>query len=120
MAVFLLAVHHHSFQIERNPETRLLTTGTIPIRLKGNSAPNEPHPTTPAERFFAHVKNATLAGYYTFPEGLLKELNYQGNSGLAEFPGCSVSSLRERHGSENPCGSLGKALSWLERRSQTG
>ncbi|MGH9340796.1 MAG: gluconate 2-dehydrogenase subunit 3 family protein [Acidobacteriota bacterium] len=47
------------------------------------SAKNEP-----GVRFFQDIKNRTIQGYYTSEIGLLQELGYQGNTYLAEFPGC--------------------------------
>src|SRR5262249_45014843 len=48
----------------------------------------EERPESQAERFFADMKHATLAGYYTSRLGLLDELGYIGNQVLGEFPGC--------------------------------
>src|SRR5437016_109359 len=39
---------------------------------------NEGCPTTPEERFFAAIKNATIVGYYTSEIGIHQELEYQG------------------------------------------
>ena len=52
-------------------------------------ARNEGDPTTDLERFFAVLKRATLDGYYTSKVGIHEDLNYQGNSALADFPGCT-------------------------------
>lgn len=49
---------------------------------------NEGHPETPEEHFFAAIKNATIAGYYTSAIGIHRELEYQGNTALGEFEGC--------------------------------
>ncbi len=56
--------------------------------LLGSISKNEDHPTTLEERFFVAVKALTIEGYYTSPVGIHEELNYQGNTALAEFPGC--------------------------------
>ncbi|HZT30226.1 MAG TPA: gluconate 2-dehydrogenase subunit 3 family protein [Bryobacteraceae bacterium] len=45
-------------------------------------------PGTPAEHFFAQVREMTIFGYYSSEIGLLKELGYKGNQVLAAFPGC--------------------------------
>ena len=52
-------------------------------------ARNEGDPTTELERFFAVLKRSTLDGYYTSKVGIHEDLNYQGNSALADFPGCT-------------------------------
>ncbi|MCI0625228.1 MAG: gluconate 2-dehydrogenase subunit 3 family protein [Acidobacteria bacterium] len=51
-------------------------------------ARHEKQPGTEAERFFVEMKKKTLFGYYTSEVGLLRELGYQGNTVLSEFPGC--------------------------------
>lgn len=50
---------------------------------------NEEHPRTLEERFFVAVKRATVDGYYNSEIGIHKDLEYQGNTPLAEFPGCT-------------------------------
>ena len=47
---------------------------------------------TPAStegRFFRRMKDLTIDGYYQSREGLVTELGWQGNTFLAEFPGCA-------------------------------
>ncbi len=58
------------------------------VGLLESISKNEDHPTTVEERFFVAVKALTIEGYYTSPVGIHQELNYQGNTALAEFPGC--------------------------------
>jgi hypothetical protein len=55
---------------------------------------NEEHPQTLEERFFVAIKRATIDGYYTSAIGIHQELEYQGNTALAEFEGCT----HEEHG----------------------
>jgi hypothetical protein len=50
---------------------------------------HEDHPVTLEERFFHAVKSATVDGYYTSQIGIHQDLQYQGNTALAEFPGCT-------------------------------
>ncbi len=57
--------------------------------LVAEMARNEGDPTTELERFFAVLKRSTLDGYYTSKVGIHEDLNYQGNSALADFPGCT-------------------------------
>jgi len=52
-------------------------------------AANEGKPATEQERFFARLKSMTIDGYYTSAIGIHKELEYKGNTALAEFPGCN-------------------------------
>ena len=39
--------------------------------------------------FFQTVKDLTIDAYYSTEVGLVQELGYQGNTYLAEFPGCT-------------------------------
>ena len=50
---------------------------------------NEDAPTRPEDRFFVTAKRATIDGYYTSAIGIHQDLQYQGNTALAEFPGCT-------------------------------
>jgi glucoside 3-dehydrogenase (cytochrome c) hitch-hiker subunit len=51
---------------------------------------NEADPKTAEERFFITIKNATIEGYYTSAIGIHQELEYQGNTALGEFEGCTL------------------------------
>jgi glucoside 3-dehydrogenase (cytochrome c) hitch-hiker subunit len=62
--------------------------GQIRFLSKLSSAPAGTK--TPAEQFFARMKQMTIFGYYTSETGLLQELEYKGNKALAEFPGCKT------------------------------
>ena len=57
-------------------------------RLMAGIAANEEKPHTLEERFFCALKNATVDGYYTSAVGIHKDLEYQGNTMVIEFPGC--------------------------------
>ena len=57
---------------------------------------NEALPVTPAERLFTALKGETINAYYTSEIGLVKELQYQGNAYLADFPGCTHEKHRSR------------------------
>ena len=52
------------------------------------AAAGESDPQTDLERFFVILKLMTVDGYYTSEIGILQDLNYQGNTYLARFPGC--------------------------------
>ena len=58
-------------------------------QILAKMAANEAQPSTELERFFGRLKSMTIDGYYTSPIGIHKELQYQGNTALAEFPGCN-------------------------------
>lgn len=47
------------------------------------------------DAFFRQVKDLTIRGYYTSREGLLTELEYEGNSYLTEMPGCTHEEHRQ-------------------------
>ncbi len=54
------------------------------------SALHEGRPTTELERFFAVLKQMTVNGYYTSAIGIHQDLQYQGNTYLSAFPGCTL------------------------------
>ena len=58
-------------------------------RIMATMAANEGRPATEVERFFARLKSMTIDGYYTSAIGIHKELQYKGNTAVAEFPGCT-------------------------------
>ncbi len=59
------------------------------VALVERMSRNEDAPTRPEERFFVTAKRATIDGYYTSAIGIHQDLQYQGNTALAEFPGCT-------------------------------
>ena len=52
-------------------------------------AANEAKPSSELEHFFVRLKSMTIDGYYTSSIGIHKDLQYKGNTALAEFPGCT-------------------------------
>lgn len=58
-------------------------------QIMATMAQNEGKPATDFERFFARLKSMTIDGYYTSVIGIHKDLQYKGNTALAEFPGCT-------------------------------
>jgi hypothetical protein len=50
---------------------------------------NEDQPATPEEKFFVLLKTTTIDGYYTSTVGIHQDLEYQGNTMVLEFPGCT-------------------------------
>jgi gluconate 2-dehydrogenase subunit 3-like protein len=50
---------------------------------------NEDQPVTLEEKFFVKVKAATIEGYYTSRIGIHQDLEYQGNTVVIDFPGCT-------------------------------
>jgi hypothetical protein len=63
-------------------------TGEQQIAVVEKISAQEKHPVTIEERFFVAMKSATIRGYYTSAIGIHKDLDYQGNEYLLEFPGC--------------------------------
>ena len=51
-------------------------------------AEGEANPQTDLERFFATLKQMTVNGYYSSEIGIHQDLEYQGNTYVAEFPEC--------------------------------
>jgi hypothetical protein len=50
---------------------------------------SEAEETTPDREFFETLKKMTLDWYYRSEEGLVKELEYKGNTYRSDFPGCT-------------------------------
>lgn len=50
---------------------------------------HEGNPKTELEYFFAALKAMTVNGYYTSAIGIHRDLQYQGNTYLTSFPGCT-------------------------------
>jgi len=59
------------------------------VALVESISENEDDPTRPEDRFFVAAKRATIDGYYTSAIGIHQDLQYQGNTALAEFPDCT-------------------------------
>jgi hypothetical protein len=53
------------------------------------AAAGEANPQTDLERFFVTLKQMTVNGYYSSEIGIHQDLEYQGNTYLAEFPECT-------------------------------
>lgn len=51
------------------------------------AAAGEAQPQTGLERFFLTLKQMTVDGYYSSEVGIHQDLEYQGNTYVAEFPG---------------------------------
>lgn len=54
------------------------------------AAQHEGDPQTDIERFFKALKEMTVNGYYTSAIGIHQDMQYQGNTYLASFPGCTM------------------------------
>ncbi len=59
---------------------------------------NEENPVTTEEKFFVTAKRSTIEGYYNSEVGIHKDIEYQGNTALAEFEGCT----HPEHGGSRP------------------
>jgi Gluconate 2-dehydrogenase subunit 3 len=59
------------------------------VGLVGKISQKEENPGNLEERFFVAVKQFTVEGYYLSEVGIHQDLEYQGNTALAEFPGCT-------------------------------
>ncbi len=70
--------------LQSSPEER--------IALLTRMAQNEREPKKPEELFFAQLKSRVAYAYYTSEIGIHKEIEYKGNTYLAEFVGIDVSS----------------------------
>jgi Gluconate 2-dehydrogenase subunit 3 len=57
------------------------------------SARHEGDPQTDLERFFKTLKEMTVNGYYTSAIGIHQDMQYQGNTYLPNFPGCTMPNI---------------------------
>lgn len=64
------------------------------------AAAHEGHPTADLERFFGSLKGMTINGYYTSAIGIHQDLQYQGNTYLAAFPGCNLKKVMTHRAAE--------------------
>ena len=83
-------------QLSRQASGRpfLESTGAERLALLERIAANEGKPEKPEEHFFKELKSRVVDAYYTSEIGIRQELEYRGNTYLAEFSGVDVS--RER------------------------
>jgi hypothetical protein len=71
--------------LEASPEQR--------VSVLERAAEREKEPQTDVERFFVELKRWTADGYYTSRIGLHDELEYKGNTLLADFVGTDAATL---------------------------
>ncbi len=76
---------------EGGGRTFLQSSADERVALLTRIAANERQPKTPEERFFVELKSRVVRAYYTSEIGIKQELEYKGNSYLAEFVGTDVS-----------------------------
>ncbi len=58
------------------------------VAVMSELAGNEDTRGSTQERFFHALKRATIDGYYTSSIGIHKDLQYEGNEAMHDFPGC--------------------------------
>jgi Gluconate 2-dehydrogenase subunit 3 len=61
------------------------------VALLTRMAEHEGHPKTPEALFFVELKSRVVRAYYSSEIGIKQEMEYKGNSYLAEFVGTDVS-----------------------------
>lgn len=76
---------------EGGGRTFLQSSADQRVALLTRIAANERQPKTREERFFVELKSRVVRAYYTSEIGIKQELEYKGNSYLAEFVGTDVS-----------------------------
>ncbi len=69
----------------------LRATADERIAVLTRMAANEAAPNTPDELFFKELKSRVVDAYYTSEIGIKQDLEYKGNTLLAEFSGTDVS-----------------------------
>ena len=83
-------------QLSRQASGRpfLESTAAQRLALLERIAANEGKPEKPEEHFFKELKSRVVDAYYTSEIGIRQELEYRGNTYLAEFSGVDVSQQR--------------------------
>jgi hypothetical protein len=76
---------------EGGGKTFLQATPEQRVAVLSRMAQNEKKPQKPEELFFAELKSRVVHAYYTSEVGIKQEMEYKGNSYLAEFVGVDVS-----------------------------
>jgi Gluconate 2-dehydrogenase subunit 3 len=76
---------------ESNGKPFMQATTEQRISLLTGVAKNEKDPRQPEELFFVKLKSRVVDGYYTSEIGIKQDMDYKGNSYLAEFVGVDVS-----------------------------
>jgi len=71
----------------------LAATADQRLAILTRLAAGEDHPKTDGERFFVDLKHWTAFGYYTARIGIHDEMEYKGNTLLAEFSGTDPATL---------------------------
>ncbi len=95
-ADWMLATGSRSARRQWRQGLRLLrqeAARSSPAAALAKAAANEAHPRTALEKFFAALKSMTINGYYTSSIGIHQDLQYQGNTYLGSFPGCTIRRL---------------------------
>jgi hypothetical protein len=85
----LLRIEQLAQQAGKTPFIQL--SGDQRVALLTGIAQNEATPKTPDEVFFVELKSRVVRAYYTSEIGIKQEMEYKGNSYLAEFVGTDVS-----------------------------
>jgi hypothetical protein len=76
---------------EAGGKTFLQSSAEERVPILTRMAQNEGKPQKPEELFFAQLKGKVVHAYYTSEIGIKQEMEYKGNSYLAEFEGIDVS-----------------------------
>ena len=76
-------------RLSREMHSRPLLECSMPERIAvlTRMAQNEANPTKPEEVFFVELKSRVVQAYYTSEIGIKQEMEYKGNTYLAEFVG---------------------------------
>jgi hypothetical protein len=79
---------------EAGSTTFLQSPPAARVALLTGMAQNEAQPKRPEEVFFAELKSRVVHAYYTSEIGIQRDMEYKGNTYLAEFVGTDVTSVR--------------------------
>jgi hypothetical protein len=87
----ILSIGNDARRTEWRAGLKLLADESVkssPADVLSRAASGEANPQTDLERFFISLKQMTASGYYSSEVGIHQDMEYQGNTYLAEFPGC--------------------------------
>lgn len=98
-ADWMVSTSDEAVQTKWRENLRLLrqtAAHSSPVEALAEAAKHESHPQTALGHFFVDLKQMTVNGYYTSAIGIHQDLEYQGNTYLAAFPGCQNPAIKGR------------------------
>ncbi|HEX5484338.1 MAG TPA: gluconate 2-dehydrogenase subunit 3 family protein [Terriglobia bacterium] len=98
-ADWMVSTSHEAVQAKWRENLRAFRQAAAhssPVDALAEAASHESRPRTALDHFFVDLKQMTVNGYYTSAIGIHQDLQYQGNTYLAAFPGCTKKVVRSQ------------------------